>query len=217
MASSLVRYLLLPALALVTADTAAAQYRRQVEELPPALGVSASIGALLSWEETTTPVATPDPIGADRRGRREVGAVPAVSVAVRYGRGIAVYGSGTIAFGAEAELSGTDPLTAAPLSGTEDVGRITIASVGVSFVPVRNLMGLRLDLGPAWLDMGSGGSYVGLRIATSARFLQIADRLGVLLAWDGYFAGGQDDREGIEYQIRGGIVSQARLGFELEF
>lgn len=217
MASSFTRYTLACVLMLPSVDPAAAQYRRQVEELPPAFGASVSLGALLPWEETLSPVVTPDPDGPERRGLRSVGATPTISVGARYGRGIAVYGSATIGIGAEAELSGSDPLTALPLSGSEDVGLVTLTSVGFSFVPVRNLMGLRLDLGPVWTDLGGGGSFVGLRVAAAARFLEVGDRLGAVLAWDGYFVGGQHDRDRVEYQVRGGIISALRLGFELEY
>ena len=204
-------------LLLSTAPDASAQYRRQIDEPPPAFGVTASLGALMAWEETITPVVTPDPDGPDRRGLRSIGGVPALTIGARYGRGIALYGAATVAFGAEAELGGTDPITAVPLSGTEDVGLVTIASVGVSFVPVRDLMGLRIDLGPAWADLGDGGSYLGLRVAAAAKFLEVGDRLGAVLAWDGYFVGGQDDRDGIEYQVRGGMITGVRLGIELEY
>lgn len=213
----MVRHILPGLLLLLSAEAASAQYRRQVEELPPAFGVSVSFGALLSWDETVTPVVTPDPDDPERRGIRSIGTIPALSVGARYGRGIAVYGSATVGLDAEAERSGTDPLTGVPLSGTDDVGIVSMLSAGFSFVPVRNLMGLRLDLGPAWADLGSGGSYLGLRVAAAARFLEIGDRMGVVLAWDGYFVGGQDDREGIEYQVRDGIISGVRLGLELEY
>ena len=217
MGSSLIRQFVPGILLLLSADPASAQYRRQVEELPPVFGVNASLGALLSWDETITPVVTPDPDAPERRGLRSVGTVPAVSVGARYGRGIAVYGSATVGLGAEAELSGADPISGLPIEGTDDVGLVTLVSVGASFVPVRNLMGLRLDLGPAWADLGNGGSYLGLRIAAAARFIEVGDRMGVFLAWDGYFVGGQDDRDGIEYQVRGGIISGVRLGLELVY
>lgn len=216
MAPGLIRLAVASALVGASAVGASAQYRRQVEELPPAFGVSASLGALLSFEETVTPIETPLP-EEERRGVRSIDALPAVSVGARYGRGIAVYGNLTMGLGGEAELSGTDPLTGEPLTGTEDVGLITIASIGLSFVPVRNLMGLRLEIGPAWLNLGDGGSYLGVRVAGSARFLELGDRGGVVLAWDGHFAGGQNDQDALEYQIRGGIISGIRLGFELEY
>ena len=41
--------------------------------------------------------------------------------------------------------------------------------------------------------------------------------LGAVLAWDGYFVGGQNDRDGIEYQVRGGRLTGVRLGIELEY
>lgn len=198
------------------AAPASGQYRRQVEELAPAFAASVSAGALFSYEETTTPVPTPEP-DAERRGRRSIGTVPAVSVSARYGRGLAVYGSATAAFGAEAELSGFEAITGAPLTGTEDVGMITILSAGMSFAPLRDVMGLRLEIGPAWLDLGEGGSYLGIRIAAAARFLEIGNRGGVVLGWDGYFAGGQHDRDEVEYQVKGGLISGVRLGYEVRY
>ena len=199
-----------------SADGAAGQYRRQVEELPPAFAVSASIGALLSYDESVTPVETPLP-DENRRGRRSVDTQPTISLAARYGRGIAVYGNVLVAPAGEVELSGNSPETGAPLTGTEDLGTLTITSIGASFVPVRSVMGLRLDIGPAWLNLGEGGSYLGVRVAGSARFLEIGDRVGVALGWDGHFAGGQNDRDSREYQIIGGMISGLRLGFDLEF
>lgn len=216
MATGPSRLVLASALVLAWAGGVSAQYRRQVEELPAAFGVSASLGALLSYEETVSPIETPLP-DEERRSVRSVDAMPALSVAARYGRGIAVYGTVTLGLRGDADLSGTSPSTGEPLAGTEDTGLVTIASLGLSFVPVRDLMGLRLELGPAWLDLGDGGSYLGLRVAGSARFLELGDRGGVVLAWDGHFAGGQDDQADLEYQIRGGIVSALRLGFELEY
>jgi hypothetical protein len=214
--SRFVRLALVPVLLAATAGTATGQYRRQVEELPPVFGASVSLGALFSWEETVTPIETPLPEGPDRRTIREVGTVPAISVQARYGRGLAVYGNATVGAGGSAELSGSDPLTAAPVSGEQDIGLVGIVSVGLSFVPVPDLMGLRLDLGPTWADLGDGGSYLGLRVAAAARFLEIGDRFGVVLAWDGHFLGGQDDQDRVEYQIRDGIVTGVRMGFELE-
>ncbi|HUF13267.1 MAG TPA: hypothetical protein VMN78_09220 [Longimicrobiales bacterium] len=210
------RLILLPTLLLFTSGTTAAQYRRQVEDLPPVFGVSVSVGGVLDYEETMTPIETPLP-DEERRGVRSLDAQPAVTVAARYGRGLAIYGNVMLGFGADAELSGADPLTGAPLGGTEDGGLLRVGSVGLSFVPLPDLLGLRLELGPAWLDLGDGGSYLGLRIAGAAKFMEIGDRLGVVLAWDGYFAGGQHDRDAIEFQIRGGLISGVRLGVELEY
>ena len=175
---------------------------------------SVSLGALFAYDETITPVETPTP-EEDRRGVREVGASPWLSAQARYGRGIAVYGNVGVALPGEAELSGTDPLTGGVLEGTSDIGMIYHVSVGASVAPLRDVMGLRLDIGPAWLDLGNGGGYLALRVATSAKFLEIGDNGGVLLAWDGFFAGGQHDRDEIEYQIRGGLISGIRVGFEL--
>jgi hypothetical protein len=140
-----------------------------------------------------------------------------VSLSARYGRGLAVYANATAAFGGEAERSGFDALTGAPLTGSDGLGTIMIVSAGMSFAPLRDMMGLRLDIGPAWLDLGDGGSYVGIRIGAAARFLEIGNRGGVLLGWDGYFAGGQFDRDDIEYQVKGGFVSGVRLGYELRY
>lgn len=208
--------LMLPLLIIFSAEGVAGQYRRQAEELPPIFGVSLSAGMLLGYEETLTPVETPDPAD-ERRGVRTVDPMPAVAIAARYGRGLAVYGNVTLGFGSDAELSGTHPLTGTELSGTTELGMLRIGSVGLSFAPLPDLLGLRLEIGPAWLDMGDGGSYLGLRIAGAATFLELGDRLGVLLAWDGYFAGGQHDRDRIEHQIRGGMVSGVRLGAEVVF
>ena len=204
------------ALLLAGAGPATAQYRRQVEELPPIFGVGVSLGALLDYEETLTPVETPLP-EQDRRGVRSVDTHPAVTVTARYGRGLAVYGAATVGFAPDAELSGTHPLTGAQLTGTGEGGLIRIGSIGLSFIPLPDLLGLRLEIGPAWLDMGEGGSYLGVRIAGAAKFLELGDRAGVLLAWDGYFAGGQHDRDEVEYQIRGGMISGVRLGVELQY
>ena len=175
---------------------------------------TASIGALFAYVETVTPVETPTP-EEDRRGVRELSASPWLSGHARYGRGIAVYGNAGVALPGEAEMSGTDPMTGAVLQGTDDVGLVYYVSAGASVAPLRDIMGLRLDIGPAWLDLGNGGGYLALRVATSAKFLEIGDNGGVLLAWDGFFAGGQHDRDGIEYQIRGGPISGVRVGFEL--
>lgn len=177
---------------------------------------SISAGALLGYDETITPVETPFP-EEERRGVREVGNIPWISAAARYGRGIAVYGNVGIGFPGDAELSGTEPLTGDVLEGSTDVGTVFIVSAGASVVPLRDVMGLRMDIGPAWVDLGNGGSYLALRIAASAKFLEIGDRGGVLLGWDGYFAGGQHDRDGIEYQVRGGLISGVRVGFEMAY
>jgi hypothetical protein len=211
-----VRFVLASALLLATADPAAAQYRRQVEELPPLFGIGVSIGALLEYEETLTPVETPLPT-QDRRALRTVGTHPAVTVAARYGRGLAIYGSLALGFAPDAEMSGTNPLTGATVTGTEDTGLVTIGSIGLSFIPLPDLLGLRLEVGPSWVDLGEGGSYIGVRVAGAAKFLELGDRAGVLLGWDGYFAGGQYDRDRVEYQIRGGMLSSVRLGVELEY
>lgn len=203
-------------LALVTTAPAAAQYRRQVEQLSPAFAVTGSVGVLFDYSETMNPVETPLP-EENRRGLREVGTSPWVSVGARYGRGIAIYGSIGAAFPGDADLSGADPLTGASLEGTDDAGLITIYSVGASFIPLRDVMGLRIDLGPTWMDLGEGGSYLAVHVSAAAKFLEIGDRGGVLLAWDGFFAGGQHDRDGVEYQVRGGRMSGVRAGFEMAF
>lgn len=207
---------LVPALVLVTASAAAAQYRRHVEDLPPIFGVALSAGLLLDYEETITPVVTPLP-EENRRGVRTIGNQLTVTLAARYGRGLAVYGSVTLGFPPDAELSGADPLTGDPLTGTEDSGLSRIGSIGLSFIPLPDLLGLRLEVGAAWLDLGEGGSYLGVRVAGAARFLELGDHLGVQLAWDGYFAGGQYDRAGVEHQIRGGMLTGLRLAAELEY
>lgn len=210
------RSIFVTALLCASATPAAAQYRRQVEQLTPALAVTASVGALLGYSETMNPVETPPP-EENRRGLREIGTSPWVSVGARYGRGIAIYGAIGAAFTGDAELSGADALTGASLEGSEDAGLITIYSIGASFIPLRDVMGLRIDLGPTWMDLGEGGSYAAVHVAASAKFLEIGDRGGVLLAWDGFFAGGQHDRDDVEYQVRGGRMSGLRAGFELAF
>lgn len=175
---------------------------------------SLSVGALLPFEETARSIETPAP-DESRRAIRSIGTSPWVSGSVRYGRGLALYAAGGLAFAGDAELSGTDPFTNAPLEGSEGVGAIWTVSAGASFTPLRNAEGLRIEVGPAWLDLGTGGSYVAVRIAAAAKFLQIDDVGGVLVAWDGYFAGGQHDRDEVEYQIREGLISGVRLGFEI--
>lgn len=192
-----------------------AQYRRQIEELPPILATSVSFGLLLPYEETVTPIVTPPP-DVTQRTVREVGVQPAVTASVRYGRGIALYASGTVAFGGTADLSGTDPLTAAPVSGSEDVGVVFVVSAGASFQPIREAVPVRIEVGPALMDLGDGGSYLGVRLAVAFRFLEIGSRGGVFVDWDGMIAGGQDDQNEIEYQIRRGLVQGVRLGFELD-
>ena len=213
---SLQIWIALAGLVVLAPEPVSAQYRRQAEELVPPFAVSLSAGALFSYDEITSPVDPVDP-DEDRRGVRSVGTTPAVSVAARYGRGIAIYAHATVAFGGEVELSGFDALTGAPLDGTEDRGTVYIVSAGASFAPLRDVMGLRLEAGPALLDLGNGGSYIGIRVAASARFLDIGNSGGVLIAWDGYFAGGQYDREDVEFQVKGGLLSGARLGYELRF
>jgi hypothetical protein len=202
------------ALSAALATPASAQYRRHVENLAPMFAATVSLGALFPYDETITPVETPTP-EENRRGVREVGAAPWLSAEARYGRGIAVYANAGGALPGEADLSGTDPLTGEVLEGTDDVGLVYHVSVGASVAPLRDVMGLRLDIGPAWLDLGSGAGYLALRVAASAKFFEIGDNGGVLLAWDGFFAGGQHDRDGIEYQIRGGLITGVRVGFEL--
>lgn len=214
--TALKRLVLVPALLLLSSKPVEAQYRRHVEDLPPVFGVSLSVGALRDYDETITPVVTPLP-EEERRGVRSADTQPAITVAARYGRGLALYGHLMVGFGSDVELSGTDPRTGGPLTGTEEGALMTAGSVGMSFIPLPDLLGLRLEIGPAWLDMGDGGSYLGLRIGGAAKFVEIGDRLGVVLAWDGYFAGGQHDRDGIEHQIRGGMISGVRLGLELEY
>jgi hypothetical protein len=162
------------------------------------------------------PVETPEP-QQPRRGIRSIGTAPTASIAVRYGRGIAIYANIGAAFLGDVDLSGNDPLTGAVLEGSEDAGLGMIYSAGASFAPLRDIAGLRVDIGPAWMDLGGGGSYVALRIAAAAKFLEIGDRGGLLVAWDGYFAGGQHDRDGVEYQVRGGRMSGVRAGYEMAF
>ena len=215
-ASVLNRTMLVGLALLASALPASAQYRRQVEVLLPPWAVTVSAGGLFSYDETMNPVETPDP-EQPRRGLRSIGTSPTVSVAARYGRGIAVYANVTAGFLGDAELSGNDPLTGATLEGTGDAGLAMIYSAGASFAPLRDVIGLRIDIGPAWMDMGTGGSYAALRVAASAKFIEIGDRGGVLLAWDGYFAGGQHDRDDVEYQVRGGRLSGLRAGYELTF
>lgn len=197
---------------LVSATPTEAQYRRQVREQVPAYAVVATVGALLPYEETITPIETPLP-DENRRGRRNVDTAPWLSLSARYGRGLAVYASVAAALPGDAELTGADPETGAPLTGTVDVGLISIVSAGMSFTPLRSASGLRLEVGPAWVDLGDGGSYLAVRLAATASFLDIGDRGAVLLGWDGYFAGGQYDRDGTEYQVRGGILNGLRAGF----
>lgn len=203
-------------LLLLSSAPVEAQYRRQIEELPPILATSVSFGLLLPYEETVTPIVTPPP-DVTQRTRRDVGLQPSATASVRYGRGIALYGSGTVAFGGTADLSGTDPVTAAPVSGSEDVGLVYMVSAGASFQPIREAVPVRIEVGPALMDLGDGGSYLGLRLALAFRFLEIGSRGGVFLDWDGVIAGGQDDQDEVEYQIRRGLVQGVRVGFELDF
>ena len=194
------------------AQPAEAQYRRRAQELPPLYAVSLSVGALFSFEETMSPVTTPEP-EEERRGLRDVGTSPWVAISARYGRGLGVYASASAARAGNAELSGTHPTTGVVLEGTTEVGTLTIFSAGVSFSPLRIAPGLRFEAGPAWLDLGSGGSYLAARLSASATFLAIGDDGGVFVGWDGYVAGGQHDRDEIEYQLRGGNVTGLRAGF----
>lgn len=198
-----------------TADSAEAQYRREIEELPPAFGASVSVGTLWSYSESITPVETPPP-DENRRAIRDIDTQPALSLMARYGRGIAIYGAATVGFGSTVEVSGNDPETGAILDDSGDAGTILITSIGVSFVPLERVSGLRLAFGPAWLNLGSGGSYLGVRASADARFLELREGLAIVLGWDGYLAGGQDDQDRLEYQLRGGTVSGVRLGVGLE-
>lgn len=192
---------------------ASAQYRRHVPDPEPAFAVSVSAGALLPFEETTTPVDVVDPNDI-RRGLREIGTVPWVVASARFGRTIAVYASASAAFPGDAELSGTDPLTGDPLSGTEEVGMITVLSAGLSFAPLADARGLRLEVGPAWMDLGDGGTYFGVRGGATAKFFAIGDGGGVFLGWNGLFAANEDERDGVEYGVRGGFINGLRIGFE---
>ena len=201
-------------LMLASAEPAHAQYRRQMEELEPMLGVSISAGALLSYDETVRPIETP-PLDEDRSTTRSIGTTPWLSASARYGRGLALYANAGVGIGGEAELSGTDPLTGEVVDGTDDLGVMWMISAGASFAPLREAMGLRLEVGPAWIDTGSGGSYLAARISASAKFVEIGDSGGILIGWDGYFAGGQHDRDAVEFQLVEGMISGVRLGFEL--
>lgn len=217
MGGALVRLAIAAALAVACGDSASAQYRRQIEELPPIFAASVSFGALLSYDESVTPIVTPPPDGPPHRMNRDVGPQPSVTAAVRYGRGIAIYAAGTAAFSGSAELSGTDPLTAAPVSGSDDLGPVYMVSAGASFQPIREALPVRMEVGPALLDMGDGGSYIGLRFSLGFRFVEFRDFGGVFLAWDGFVAGDEDEQSQIEYQLRRGLVQGLRLGLELDF
>ena len=203
-------------LLVASADGAGAQYRHQIEELEPMLAASLSAGALLSYDETVRPIETPLP-DEDRRTTRSVGTTPWISATARYGRGLALYANAGIGIGGEAELSGTDPLTGEVVDGTDETGLMWMISAGASFAPLREAMGLRLEVGPAWLDLGDGGSYIAARISASAKFIEIGDRGGVVVGWDGFFAGGQHDRDEVEFQVREGMISGVRLGFEMAY
>ena len=201
-------------LLLALAQPAEAQYRRRTQELPPIYAVNLSFGALLPYDETVTPVHPPEP-DINLRSVRSVGTSPWVSLTARFGRGIGVYANGSAAFAPEAELSGTDPLTGEAISGTTETGTITVVSAGVSFAPLRGMYGLRIEGGPAWLDMGSGGSYFAGRGAVQLQLFTLGDRGRVFAAWDAYLGGSQDTQGEVEYQLRKGNVMGLRAGFEL--
>lgn len=201
------------ALLIAAAQPAEAQYRRRAQELPPLYAVNLSVGALLPYDETVTPVNPPEP-DLNLRGVRQVPLSPWVSLTARYGRGIGIYANGSVAFAGDAELSGSDPLTGAALDGTTEIGTIMIVSAGASFAPLRGMSALRLEAGPAWLDLGSGGSYFAGRASVQVRFLSLGERGRVFAAWDGYMGGGQDASGEIEYQLRKGNIMGLRAGFE---
>lgn len=211
------RLMMAAALVPMWAGSASAQYRRQIEELPPILAASVSFGVLLSYDEIVSPVVSPPPDDPPRRTTRDVGMQPAVTASVRWGRGIAIYAAGTVGFGGSAELSGTDPLTAAPVDGSEDLGTVYILSAGASFQPIREALPVRIEAGPALIDLGDGGSYLGLRFALSYRFIEFRDFGGVFLDWDGFVAGDEDEQDQVEFQLRRGLVQGLRLGLELDF
>ncbi|HEX6589425.1 MAG TPA: hypothetical protein VF039_10405 [Longimicrobiales bacterium] len=200
-------------LLLALAQPVEGQYRRRSQELPPIYGVTLSVGALFPYEETMNPVRAPEP-DQDMRGLRDVETSPWVVLSARYGRGLGVYASASGAMGGDAELSGFDPITGEPLTGTADTGTLAILSAGVSFAPLRVARGLRIEAGPAWMDLGTGGAYLAARLAAAATFLSIGENGGVFIAWDGYLAGGQYDRDEIEYQVRHGYLTGLRAGFE---
>ena len=200
-------------LLLALVQPAEAQYRRRTQELPPLYAVTVSMGALFPYEETMNPVRAPQP-EEDMRGLREIATSPWVALSARYGRGLGVYASASAARAEDAELSGFDPLTGEALEGTDETGMLSIFSAGVSFAPFRVARGLRVEAGPAWMDLGSGGSYLAVRLAAAATFLSIGDNGGVFVAWDGFVAGGQHDRDEIEYQVRRGHITGLRAGFE---
>lgn len=201
------------ALLLALAQPAEAQYRRRTQELPPLYAVTLSLGATFPYDETMNPVRAPQPED-DVRGIREIGTSPWLSLSARYGRGLGIYVSGSVGRGGDTELSGFDPLTGEPLMGTTETGTLMIVSAGASFAPLRIARGLRIEAGPAWLDLGNGGSYLAMRLGAAATFLSIGDHGGVFLAWDGYLAGGHYDRDEVEYQIRRGNITGVRAGFE---
>ncbi len=201
-------------LLLALAQPAEAQYRRRTQELPPLYAVTLSAGALFGYEETMNPVETPEP-EEDLRGVRDVGASPWLMLSARYGRGLGVYASASAARAEDAELSGFDPITGDPLEGTTaETGTLAIYSAGVTFAPLRIAQGLRIEAGPAWLDLGTGGSYLAVRLAAAATFFAIGDHGRVFVAWDGYLAGDQYDRDEVEYQVRSGYITGVRAGFE---
>lgn len=200
-------------LLLALAQPAEAQYRRRAQDLPPLYAVSLSVGALFPYEETVTPTRAPQP-EQDLRAERDVDMSPWLVLSARYGRGLGVYASASAARAPDAELSGTDPISGVVLEGTTEVGTLAIFSAGVSFAPLRIAPGLRFEAGPAWVDLGSGGSYLAARLSGGAKFVAIGDGGGMFIVWDGYLAGGQHNRGELEYQLRSGNVTGLRAGFE---
>jgi len=201
--------LLLVGLLLASITPAEAQYRERARIREPRLVVALSPGVLWNAAET---VRSRQPLpGQTSRLTVDRPVAPGLGLSVRWGRSLQVYAGASAFLGGEADITGEDPTSGAPVDSVADAATSYMASAGVSFVPAAPV---RAEIGVGQLWLGDGGDYLGFRAALAADLWNIGDQFSLGVGGELWAAGGTHSDDDLERQLADGWLAAFTVRLE---